>query len=52
MDAKNIPLEDIEGTSDVFFKCYIDDKDKKMTDTHYRCQSGEASFNYRLLFNV
>lgn len=33
-------------------KVYIDDEDKKTTDTHYRCQNGEASFNYRLLFDV
>jgi hypothetical protein len=52
LDAKNVPLEDIEGTSDVFMKCYIDDHDKKQTDTHYRCQNGEASFNYRLMFDV
>lgn len=52
MDCKNIPLEDIEGTSDVFIKAYIDDKDKKTTDTHYRCQTGNASFNYRLNFDV
>lgn len=52
LDTKNVPTEDIEGTSDVFMKVYIDDEDKKNTDTHYRCQNGEASFNYRLLFNV
>lgn len=48
----NVPCEDVEGTSDVFMKAYIDDKDKKETDTHYRCQDGKASFNYRLLYNV
>lgn len=52
MGTKNVPLEDLEGTSDVFIKAYIDDNDKKCTDTHYRCQTGEASFNYRLLFDV
>ena len=52
MDTKNIPCEDVEGTSDVFIKAYIDDKDKKTTDTHYRCQTGEASFNWRLLFDL
>lgn len=52
MDTKNVPCEDLEGTSDVFIKAYIDDKDKKTTDTHYRCQTGEASFNWRLLFDL
>ena len=23
-----------------------------MTDTHFRCQDGAASFNYRMLFNI
>jgi len=52
MDTKDVPCMDIEGTSDVFIKCYIDDKDKRQTDTHYRCQSGEASFNYRINFDI
>lgn len=52
MDTENVPCEDFEGTSDVFMKCYIDDKEKKMTDTHFRCQNGAASFNYRMLFNI
>ena len=52
MDTENVPCEDVEGTSDVFIKAYIDDKDKKTTDTHYRCMNGDASFNYRLLFDV
>ena len=50
--TEGVPCEDVEGTSDVFIKAYIDDNDKKMTDTHYRCMNGEASFNYRLLFDI
>jgi len=52
LDTEYIPIKDIEGTSDVFIKAYIDDQDKKMTDTHYRCMDGCASFNYRLIFDV
>jgi len=44
-------MEDLEGTSDVYVKAWIDKEDKKETDTHYRCQTGEASFNYRLLYD-
>lgn len=51
-DTKDIPATDIEGTSDLFIKAFMDDNDKKETDTHYRCGNGKASFNYRLLFNV
>ena len=52
MDTQNVPCEDIEGVSDVFIRAYFDDDDKKDTDTHFRCSSGAASFNYRLKFNV
>jgi hypothetical protein len=36
-DTKDTTMMDAEGTSDVFVKAFIDDKDKKETDTHYRC---------------
>ena len=52
MDTENVPILDVEGTSDIYIKAYIDDTDKKMTDTHYRCMDGAASFNYRLLFDI
>lgn len=53
MDTKNIPCDgDFEGVSDVYIRCYVDDNDKKDTDTHFRCSSGAASFNYRLMFDV
>ena len=48
--TKDIEMMDVEGTSDVFVRCFFEDKDDKVTDTHWRCQNGEASFNYRLLF--
>jgi hypothetical protein len=41
------------GILDVYFRCFFDSrKDACETDTHYRCQTGEASFNYRLIFRV
>lgn len=52
MDTKNVPNMDAEGTSDIFIKAYIDDEDKRDTDIHYRCQSGEGSFNYRINFDL
>jgi len=51
LSIQNVPMEDLEGTSDVYVKAWIDEEDKKETDTHYRCQTGEASFNYRLLYD-
>ena len=52
MDTKDVPCEDFEGVSDVFIRSYVDIDDKKDTDTHFRCSSGAASFNWRILFNV
>jgi hypothetical protein len=51
MDTENVPMMDVEGTSDVFVKARMNGI-KKETDTHWRCTTGEASFNYRLLFNI
>ena len=50
-NTKNVPCLDTEGTSDVFVMAWLDEHDKKETDTHWRCTTGEASFNYRVLFN-
>ena len=47
-----IPMEDWEGTSDVFLKAFISEDDRQETDTHYRNTNGKPSFNYRLLFEV
>jgi hypothetical protein len=39
--------------SDVFVRAWIgnNSKNSKETDTHWRCQTGEPSFNYRMLLN-
>ena len=50
--CRGVPMEDAEGTSDVFIKCNIGANDRQETDTHYRCTTGNPSFNYRLLFDV
>ena len=49
-DTKEVINADIEGTSDVFIRTFFDSTKAKETDTHFRCQTGKASFNYRLLF--
>lgn len=51
-DTKDIKMMDAEGTSDVFIKCFFDNKNPLETDCHYRCQNGKASFNWRLLFKL
>ncbi len=52
-DTKEIKMMDAEGTSDVYIRAFFDSKkDPLETDTHYRCQTGNASFNYRLNFKT
>lgn len=51
-DTKDVVCADVEGTSDIFIKAWMNDKDKKETDTHFRCSNGKASFNYRLVYNA
>lgn len=51
--TKDIAMMDVEGTSDVYIRGFFDSKkDALETDTHYRCQTGSASFNYRLNYKV
>ncbi len=52
MDTVDVICMDAEGTSDVYIRCFFDSKDDRETDTHFRCQNGKASFNYRLLFPI
>ena len=50
--TREIEMMDVEGTSDVFVRVFFDDQEDQNTDTHWRCQNGQASFNYRLLFPI
>lgn len=52
-DTLGVIAMDVEGTSDVFCKAFFDPKGEvHETDTHYRCQDGKASFNYRLVYTI
>jgi hypothetical protein len=52
-DTLDVICMDVEGTSDVYCRGYFDTKEEvHETDTHYRCQNGKASFNYRLIYTV
>ena len=46
--TKEIPNMDIEGCSDIQVKTYYDTAAAGYSDTHWRCQNGNASFNYRV----
>ena len=43
---------DTEDTSDIYVTAFIDQKDRQSTDVHYRCQTGDASFNWRMIFQL
>jgi hypothetical protein len=52
-DTVDVICMDAEGTSDVYARAFFDSKEETHeTDTHYRCQNGKASFNYRLIYKV
>ena len=39
---------DVEDTSDIYIVAFVNPEKKYSTDIHYRCSSGQGSFNYRL----
>lgn len=45
-------MMDFEGTSDAFVRSYFNPDQDQKTDTHFRCKTGKASFNWRHLFPV
>ena len=50
--TRDIKTFDVEGTSDIYIRSFIDNKDPQETDTHWRCQNGKGSFNWRMKFRV
>jgi Ca2+-dependent lipid-binding protein len=50
--TKEIEMMDFEGTSDVYCRTFLDDKEDHYTDTHWRNQNGKASFNWRNLIKI
>ncbi|GMF53162.1 unnamed protein product [Phytophthora fragariaefolia] len=52
--AKNVTAGDFTDLSDLFVKCWLQDRDdnSQSTDTHWRARHGRASFNWRMKFDV
>jgi len=48
-ETEDMEMMDVEGTSDIYVIGYIEQKELQKTDTHFRCQTGNASFNWRML---
>jgi hypothetical protein len=51
-ETEDMEMMDVEGTSDIYVIAYVNMKDKQSTDVHYRCQTGAASFNWRMLLPI
>lgn len=51
--TEDLMKEDDGSCLDPFFRCFFDSKrDALETDTHYRLQTGKASYNYRLNYKM
>lgn len=50
--SEKVPTVAIEGVSDLYMRAWVNQEPPKETDTHYRCQRGNASWNWRLKFPV
>ena len=48
-ETEDMEMMDVEGTSDIYVIGYIEQKKRQKTDIHFRCQTGNASFNWRML---
>ena len=48
-ETEDMEMMDIEGTSDIYVIGYLEQKERQKTDVHFRCQTGNASFNWRML---
>ena len=42
-------MMDVEDTSDIYIIAFVDPNNKQSTDTHFRCTTGTASFNWRIV---
>ena len=50
--TEDIEMMDFEGTSDAFVRSFLDPDDDHLTDTHWRCTDGKASFNWLNIMKV
>lgn len=50
--SEKVPTTALEGVSDLYLRAWINKEVPKETDTHYRCQEGNASWNWRMKFMI
>ena len=51
-ETEEMRMMDVEDTSDIYVTAFIDQDKKQSTDTHFRCQTGNASFNWRIVMQL
>ena len=51
-ETEEMRMMDAEDTSDIYVTAFVDQNDKQSTDVHYRCQTGNASFNWRIVLQL
>ena len=51
-ETEDMRMMDVEDTSDIYVTAFMDEKEKQSTDTHFRCQTGNASFNWRIVMQI
>ena len=51
-ETEEMKMMDVEDTSDVYITVFFDKKEKQSTDVHYRCQTGNATFNWRIVMQL
>ena len=51
-ETEDMRMMDVEDTSDIYVTAFIDENEKQSTDTHFRCQTGTGSFNWRMIMQI
>ena len=51
-ETEDMRMMDVEDTSDIYVTAFFDVDKKQSTDVHYRCQTGNASFNWRIVMEL
>ena len=51
-ETEEMKMMDVEDTSDIYVTAFFDKNEKQSTDVHYRCQTGNASFNWRIVMQL
>ena len=51
-ETEEMRMMDFEDTSDIYVTAFVDQDKKQSTDTHFRCMTGNASFNWRIVMQI